>query len=575
MKQLICYFDAKATKVFVEKTNENGEKIIALSSKNNFVYKDEIVARIINIENPDELQKHIDKDYSYYTVETNFVIKSGEGIYYDQFSDCYKASEYGFVIIDPNRVLRLLSPLQLSKDKVFAYYLIFPTKFKKIPSYKDIEEIIHKNKILAIVDKNNIEEELDKIDKNAQKINKILVAKGKEVTNGYDEYFIPMINLEKKAGKVLEDGRIDFKEVDSIVEIKKGQEILKRIPAVKSVDGLSIYGEKISASFERKQGFIKGDYLVESANDKNVFISDINGCLNIEGKKVSISPVAIIKGNVDYDSGNIDFSGSVHVMGSVLPGFSVKAKGNIVIEKNADDAYIEAEGDILVKNGIGGKGSMKVVSGGKIKSKYIINSSIEAVKEIEVEDSIINSKVFSNDKIMLTAKHGTIIGGEAIARHEIIINVAGVENENITKLTVGVSLFIEREIVEIKKDYDYVKTELDEIMMKIKASFGESLFEDTKKFISILPPVKKKACLLLLAELTNKNKELKALNVRKAEAEAKLKLEREPVIIVTDTVFPGTIINIKKRRKNIVEKLINVKFFEHPEEKEITFTSAV
>ena len=35
---------------------------------------------------------------------------------------------------------------------------------------------------------------------------------------------------EKKAGKVLEDGRIDFKEIDSIIEIKRGQEILRKIP---------------------------------------------------------------------------------------------------------------------------------------------------------------------------------------------------------------------------------------------------------------------------------------------------------------------------------------------------------
>ena len=44
---------------------------------------------------------------------------------------------------------------------------------------------------------------------------------------------------------------------------------------------------------------------------------------------------------------------------------------------------------------------------------------------------------------------------------------------------------------------------------------------------------------------------------------------------MTDTVYPGTMIGIKKRRKRIEEKLQNVKFFEDPEEKEIRFTSAI
>ena len=68
----------------------------------------------------------------------------------------------------------------------------------------------------------------------------------------------------------------------------------------------------------------------------------------------------MIKGNVDYDYGNIDFNGSVHITGSVLPGFTVKAKGDIVVDKNVEDAYLEAGGDINVKMGISGKGSCKV-----------------------------------------------------------------------------------------------------------------------------------------------------------------------------------------------------------------------
>ena len=58
-------------------------------------------------------------------------------------------------------------------------------------------------------------------------------------------------------------------------------------------------------------------------------------------------------------------------------------------------------------------------------------------------------------------------------------------------------------------------------------------------------------------------------------AEEKLKLEKDPVIIITDTVFPGTEIFIKRRKKRIDKKMQNAKFYEDPEQKVIRMTSAV
>jgi len=576
MRLLICYLDTKVTRMFVERVNENGETVVALSSPHNFFFKEEIIARSVNAESVEEARTYADAGYQFFSVEALSNIKPGEGVYFDQTTSTYKASEYGFAILDKNsQRLRLITPLQLSKDKVKAFFIIFPSKFKKIPSYKNIEDVLALNKIIAIMPKDEIQAQLDKINVNEPRVNRVLVARGKEAVHGYDEYFVPLLKLEKKAGKMMEDGRIDFKELESIIEVKSGQELLRRVPPVKPEDGLNVYGDKVVALYEKKEGFLKGEHLVESPKEANIFISDIDGCLIVEGKKVSVSPYAIVKGNVDYDTGNLDFSGSVHILGSVLPGFIVKAKGDVIIDKNADDSYIEAEGSVIVKQGIAGRGAMKIVAGGKVETKYILNSVVEAAGEISVDDSIINSTVFSNDKISVTAKTGKIIGGEISARHEIVVNVAGVEKENLTKLNVGVSLFVEREIVEIRKEAESVRANVNETMMKIKSSFGEGLFADPKKFLSILPPVKKKACLALLAELTSLNKELQQINARRAEAEAKLKLEREPCVIVTDTVYPGTMIGIKRRRKRIEEKLQNVKFFEDPEEKEIRFTSAI
>ena len=487
----------------------------------------------------------------------------------------YKASEYGFAVLDKKiSQLLLLSPLRVTKDKVKAFYLIHPTKFQKIPEYQDIEEVLVKKSILARLDTKQIEEQLNKIDTNTLKINQILIASGKGPVDGYNEYFEPIVDIEKKTGKLLDDGSIDYKNIESIHEVKKFDKILRKIPSKEPEHGYNIYGEKAEAIIENIEGYKKGKNILQSS-DEFIYVSSIDGCLEIYNNEISVSPIVIIKGDVDYDSGNIDFHGSVEIWGSILPGFSVKAKDNIIVQNNIDDASIEAGGDIIVSSGISGKGSTKIISGGKVKAKYIINSIVEAAGDIEVEDSIINSNVYSNNKIAVTDKHGKIIGGESIAFHEIIVNVSGVEKENKTILTVGKNLFAERKLAEIKKDIDSANENLRDIRIEINSSFGEEFLEKPKEIIAILPMVKKKNALKLLSTLSKCNNELKELTNIYNKIKEENRPQQEPIILITNEVYPGTLIKIKNSRKMIDEKLENVKFYEDPEQKIIRFTSAI
>ncbi len=575
MKKIIFYFDHRVKKVFVEKTDEaTGEKKMVLSSPYNFVYTSEIVCRVINVEDDSQIASNIDPGYQYYNAIDFITIRAGEGIYFDQTISAYKASANGFIAFDGKSII-LIPPVAISKDKLRAYYTVHPTKFGRIPSEKDIDEWLRHYNILASVGEKFIKEQLEAIDVSAMKVHRILIAQGKAPVNGHEEYFTPLISIEKKAGEIKSDGRIDFKETGSIIQITKGQEILLRHGEVKQVDGYDINGDKIAADIIAPNGFKRGENIVQSGHDENIFISALDGCLDVNRKVVSVLPIAIISGDVAYDSGNIDFNGSVHIKGSVLSGFTVKAKGDVIIEKNVDDGLIEATGDITVKMGVTGKGSSKLIAGGSVIAKYLLNAKVEATKDIIVEDSIINSDVFSNDKIVVVAKHGKIIGSRASALYDIIVNVSGAINETETTLSVGRNLFIERELAEVQKDVSKYRDLVTETMRQLKVNFGEGVFENPKEFLTILPPIKKKNCLLLLKELSDSNKELKRLNEVSKDIQDKLKLDREPSIIIMDKAFPGTILNIKKSVRKIDKEVTNAKYYEDPDEKVIRFTAAV
>ena len=257
MKKILCYFDPAAKKILTEKLIEDGEKKVMLSSPYNFVYLSEIVARVIDIDNDEQIPTRLDPGYDYYRVLDFMVLKADSGIYYDETMNAYKAAEYGFVILDEQR-LRLISALSVSRDKLKAFYSIYPTKLGKVPTYADIEETLHKNAIMARVEQGKVEEQLKGIDPGNPRFVRILVAQGREPVNGHEEYYLPLINLSKKAGELKSDGSIDFKEIGSIIEVKKGQDVLKRVQKVKPADGYDIYGDKNFADIMPAQGFYKG-----------------------------------------------------------------------------------------------------------------------------------------------------------------------------------------------------------------------------------------------------------------------------------------------------------------------------
>jgi uncharacterized protein len=573
MKFVIFYFDTRVTRIFVE-TEENGTRTVSLSSPNNFFYRDEIIAKVVDVSKPEDIALRVEQGYTYYKAEQFFTFKTDDTIHYDEHTATYRATKFGFAVMDKTKTIRLLSTMQLSKDKTRAFLVIFPTKFQRIPTYKDIDDMLRYEKIITSLDKADIEKGLSAIKPAERTVTKLKVAQSKTPVIGRKEYYMPLMDIQKKSGKMLSDGRIDFRELESIIQVSKGQEILQRFAELKPEDGFDIYGQKIEGGMEEPKGFLCGKNIVPSAQDENIYISDIDGCLDIDKRTLSVVAVVVVKGDVDFSTGNIDFNGSVNIKGSVFPGFTVKARGDIIVGKNVDDAILDATGNINVGMGIAGKGATKIRATGSLKVKYILNANVEVEGSVLVEDSIINSNIFANDSVSVTSPHGKILGGEVIARHEIKVNFAGTLSETPTVLTVGRNLAVERELQEIRKQMTQFKVITDDIMAKIKASYGATLFEDPKKFIAILPPVKKKACLELLAELSKNNNELKKLALQGIKTEEKLAFDKEPVIIVHEKTFRGVVLNIKKRTRKIEQEIVNAKFFEDVQDKIIRFVAA-
>ena len=84
--------------------------------------------------------------------------------------------------------------------------------------------------------------------------------------------------------------------------------------------------------------------------DQVTYVADIDGKVDFTDNKLLITDVLILD-DVNTLNGNIDFSGSVYIRGTVGYGAVIRAGRDILVDGFIETAYLEAGGDIIIKRG--------------------------------------------------------------------------------------------------------------------------------------------------------------------------------------------------------------------------------
>ena len=255
---------------------------------------------------------------------------------------------------------------------------------------------------------------------------KILVAEGQRAVNGQDAYI--QYNFETDQAKIklreASNGRIDFKDLNIIKNVVENQPLAKKMPPEQGITGRTVTGKVIPARDGRDIHLPLGKN-VHVGDDESTVIADINGQVVIAGGKINVEPVYTVQGDVNLKTGNIIFLGTVIINGNVEDGFSVKAAGNIEVNGTVEKAELDAEGDVIVHQGITGKTSGIVRAGRSIWARFIENTAVEAGNMVVVSDGIINSQVSAFKRIICQGKRAHIVGGKLRASEEINAKIIG------------------------------------------------------------------------------------------------------------------------------------------------------
>jgi uncharacterized protein len=371
---------------------------------------------------------------------------------------------------------------------------------------------------------------------------KVVVAEGLRPEDGRHAYI--QYNFETDQNKIRlregSNGRIDFKDINIIKNVVAKQPLAKKIDPEKGKLGRTVTGKFLPARDGKDIPLPLGNH-VHVADDGVTIVADINGQVVLAGGKINVEPVYTVQGDVNLKTGNIIFLGTVIINGNVEDGFSVKAAGNIEVNGTVERAELDAEGDIIVHQGVTGKNSGVVRAGRSIWARFIENTIVEAGNMVVVSDGIINSQVDAFKRIICQGKRAHVVGGRLRATEEINAKILGSPTsgtETICEVGIDPKSKMQLETLAVKKAE--MEKQLEEVQLNLQTLIN------IKKQRKSLPEEKE----VYMGELMDKRQALTSDLSKNKEETAKIEeflntIKTRGRVSASAKVYPGVKIIIK------------------------------
>lgn len=255
---------------------------------------------------------------------------------------------------------------------------------------------------------------------------------------------------------VMDDGHVDFKDMDYAHSVKKGDVLAIKVPPIPGQDGINVFGEELKSKDGFDPPLLVGENCYLDEAGLKVFAEEA-GLVKLEKGHICVSKFFEIEGNVGIETGNIDFPGEVVIHGNVITDFKVKCEGNLVIDGVVEAAEIYTEGDLFISKGIQGHQIAKIICKGNMTVGYINSADVEVSGDLEV-GSLTSSNVICDGKMRVVGTKGRIIGGQ-IKTNFLEVKSIGTDLGVLTSIHLGMNSkelhelkALTEELIEINKE---------------------------------------------------------------------------------------------------------------------------
>ncbi len=327
-----------------------------------------------------------------------------------------------------------------------------------------------------------IEKTIDDFVANRQYEETLLLAQATLQVEGSDAEITYFFNTDlTQKPKVNEDGSVDFHHLDVISSVSVGDLLAELTPAVQGKPGIDVCGTLLRP-VKVKQKVLRAGKNIRLSEDGLKAYSEVDGHATMEGDIIFVSNMYEVPANVDTSTGDIEYEGNVTVRGNVVAGYSIKAKGDIVVEGVVEGATLQAGGHIILKRGIQGMDRGVLRANGNVISRFIESATVEAGGYVTA-DAIMHSNVSAKGDITVEGKKGYITGGTIRSGSQITARTIGSAMGTVTNLEVGIEPALLSEYHDLDKELDDVREEKEKNIQTLttlarRIKMGEKLAPD-------------------------------------------------------------------------------------------------
>ncbi|MDD3202341.1 MAG: FapA family protein, partial [Pygmaiobacter massiliensis] len=239
------------------------------------------------------------------------------------------------------------------------------------------------------------------------------------------------------------EGNVDYRAQSYVQTIKKGDVICDVYAPVEGTPGVMVTGQVIKPPPVKPAVLPRGSNTALDEEGLHL-VATMSGHLLYHTNAFQVKSILQVPGNVDYSTGNINFLGDVHIAGDVREKFTVRATGTVTIDGLVEAATVEADGDIIVTKGVLGDNKALLKSKKSVKAKYLENCVVYS-GDCTFADCIINSEIYSDQRISVLTGRGTILGGSLTAAGQIEANIIGSQSGRKTEIVLGVLPYVQKE----------------------------------------------------------------------------------------------------------------------------------
>jgi len=459
--------------------------------------------------------------------------------------------------------------LELSKDKMEAYIVI-------LPSGEEKEEYVSRDIILDFLKQRGVVYGIKELPENFVTKKRYLVAEGKRPVPGKDAHIEILFDSDKIIKpKLLEDGRVDYRALDVVEVVRKGDPLAKRIPPTEGIPGINVMGEEVPAKPGRDISIPHGLNVETSDIDKNLLVAKIDGQVVEEDGRIGVIPIYEVKGDLDFSVGNIKFPGDVIIRKNVKPGFKIEAEGKVEVYESAEECEIIAQGDIIIRKSFIGKEKSYLRAVGNVIVGFIDGGKVLAGGNVVSHSAIMHSSIEAGEKVVVKGK-GIITGGEIIAGRGITANIVGSKFGTVTGLKIKRKKGIEKQLTDLRDKVSKNRNLINQLNVKIRTL--NPTF-DIEKLRTLLVSGQLKLSgsqILLLKKLIathdKLNEEIEEIEREIQVLNKEVEKFKNATITIKNVIFPGAVIMFGDIIYNVREDLKFVKFY--LENGEIKFTQA-